>query len=323
MRGAPSAPGRAARTPCPRSHFKIPSRLVETCSPFNSVPKKSKSLNNLHPERKGSWLQVEIGGHAPRRGSPPSGLSSATAKNSHASCCCHSCLQRTPGDRSRGTEAPLSSAGCAWLPGCPWPARPCPCSRCSLGGPPWLASAPGLSSCSVPREWVPESVCALGVGEEPRAHCLGVPTPSVSGETPRPHCAGGNPMPSVWGSPCLQCRGETPHPLSGGPQAISVGEGPCALYWGGPTPLVWGRDTTSSVGVCVCPHTLNVGEGPCAFYLWGRVPMPSLGEGDPVLSGGWASLALSPTVPFASPGWLQGPREARHSAFCGILSSTG
>ena len=130
-------------------------------------------------------------------------------------------------------------------------------------------------------------------------------------------------MPSVWGSPCLQCRGETPHPLSGGTQAISVGEGPCALYWLGPTPLVWGRDTTSSVGVCVCPHTLNVGEGPCAFYLWGRVPMPSLGEGDPVLSGGWASLALSPTVPFASPGWLQGPREARHSAFCGILSSTG
>lgn len=36
--------------------LKSPLITVETCFLFNSISKKSKSLNNLHPERKGSWL---------------------------------------------------------------------------------------------------------------------------------------------------------------------------------------------------------------------------------------------------------------------------
>lgn len=61
---------------------KPPLFFVETCSLFNSISKKSTSLNNLHPESKGSWLQVQIDGQAERHGSLPGTLRSATAKNS-------------------------------------------------------------------------------------------------------------------------------------------------------------------------------------------------------------------------------------------------
>lgn len=47
------------------------SSSVETYSLFNTISKKSKSLNNLDPERKGSWLQVKMDGRAQRHGSLP------------------------------------------------------------------------------------------------------------------------------------------------------------------------------------------------------------------------------------------------------------
>ena len=83
------------------------SLAVEPCSPFNSISKKSKSLNNLHPERKGSWLQVKIDGHAQRHGSLPGSLLRLLLKIAAVPCRGHlTCRQAAPGDYRRRCRCP-------------------------------------------------------------------------------------------------------------------------------------------------------------------------------------------------------------------------
>ena len=83
------------------------SLVVEPCSPFNSISKKSKSLNNLHPERKGSWLQVKIDGHAQRHGSLPGSLLRLLLKIAAAPRRGRlTCRQAAPGDYRRRCRCP-------------------------------------------------------------------------------------------------------------------------------------------------------------------------------------------------------------------------
>ena len=160
---------------------------METASLFNSISKKSKSLNNLHPERKGSWLQVKIDGHAQRHGSLPGSLLSVAAKNSHSVLLV--VFELSPGHSwwlFQMLEVPPASLGSSGSG----------LSALGLGrrGLVGLTSAPVASSLvALPRSWILEG---------PRTHTLGAgPTSSVWGPGPSPSLAPSSPHPRLplWG----------------------------------------------------------------------------------------------------------------------------